>query len=161
MKQIIPVFKCGFSTIELLIVIGIIGILAIVSLPNLVGRRSRVELDNTARQIAASLREAQSRSLAQESATSWGVHFENSTTTSPFYALFKGSYSSSTRVNYSRLPSSLGYATSSIPLGAAKEVTFSQISGLASAATSTTIYLLTDATQSSTISVASSGAVSY
>lgn len=151
----------GTTIIELVLVIGMIAILATVFLVNLQGRKGKTELTTTTQQIAALLREAQSRSVAQSSGTSWGVHFENSTTTASFYALFNGTYSTSSRIGYYRLPATVNYSTSSLASGASKEVTFTQITGTASASTSITIFSVTDMSQSSTISVASSGAVGF
>ena len=157
-----PSQKKGTTLIELLIVIGIIGVLASVTFLSLFGTRRQNDLKGTSQAIAALLREARSRSVAQSSSTSWGVHFENSTVTSPFYALFfSATYAPTTTIGYYRLPSSVGYASSNIPSGSFKEVTFSQLDGLASASTSVSLYLLTSPTNSSTINIASSGAVSY
>lgn len=152
----------GTTLIELLIVIGIIGILASVTFLSLFGARKQNDLNGTSQNIAALLREARSRSVAQSLSTSWGVHFENSTATSPFYALFfSAEYGPTVTIGYYRLPSSVGYASLSIPSGSFKEVTFSQLNGLASVSTSVSIYLLASPTNSSTINIASSGAVSY
>lgn len=131
----------GFSLIELAVVIGVMIILSIFIFSSLLSRRSRLNLDNTARQITASLREAQSRSIAQEGATIWGVHFDNGTTT-PFYALFKTSYSASTIQSLQRLPTSVCFATSSIAQGGTLDITFAQISGLPSTSTSITLNLV-------------------
>lgn len=151
----------GVTILELIIVAALIVILALVSILNLSRRRPITEIDATARQIAALLREAQSRSVSQAEGASWGVHFENSTTTAPFYALFRSSYSLNNRLGYYSLPSTVGYASSSVPTGGTKEVIFSQVSGAASASTSVKIILLADPAVSSTIYVASSGAVRF
>ena len=154
--------KNGTTLVELLVVIAIVGILATVTFLNLFGTRRQNELNSTSQAIVALLREARSRSTTQVSSTSWGVHFENSIATKPFYALFFSStYSPATTVGYYRLPPSVGYATSSILSGSFKKITFSQLNGLASVSTSVSIYLLTSPSNSSTINIASSGAVSY
>lgn len=152
--------KKGTTLIELLIVIAIIAILISFSFLNLFGTRGQNDLKSASQQIVATLREARSRSVAQTSGTGWGVHFENSA--NPFYALFySATYVSTTIIGYYSLPSDVGYATSDIAFGSFKEISFSQLSGLASASTSITIYLLTNPASSFTISMASSGAVSY
>ena len=142
---------------ELLIVLGFVVILSIVVLPSLYGRRSRIDLDNTTRQIVALLREAQSRSMAQASSTSWGVRFENSTTTTPFYALFATSYATGTRIGYYRLPPSIRYATSSVAEGGFLDITFAQITGLPSTSTSIILELTTSGGGASGPSVTRSG----
>ena len=133
------VFLKGFSLIELAVVLGISLVLGVVVLTTLLGRRSRVELDNTTKQIVSTLREAQSRAVSGEGNTVWGVHLENSTTTASFYALFYTSYTTSTKLGYWRLPTSIRYATSSIAQGSSLDITFAQISGLPSTSTSVTL----------------------
>jgi len=126
----------GFTLIEMALVVGFTVIMGVVIIVSLSSRKSRVELDNTTKQIVTLLREAQSRAAAGEQNAVWGVHFENSTTTVPFYALFYGSYASSTTKGYWRLPVSLRFATSSVPEGSSTNVVFSQVSGLPTAQTS-------------------------
>lgn len=151
----------GTTLVELLVVIGLIAAFALVALFNLFGRKGQTDLDNTAQSIAALLREAQSRSMVQASSTGWGVHFENSTSTAPFYSLFASSYGTSTALGYYRLPGAVAYVTSTLASGASLEITFAQLTGFASASASVGIYLANNPGSSSTITVASSGAVSY
>jgi hypothetical protein len=133
-----------------------------VALSTLYGRRNRAELDAATAQIVALLREAQSRSVVQVSSTNWGVHFENGAATTPFYALFAGPvYATATRAGYYRLPPHVVYVSSTVPVGSAKDITFVQLSGVASASTSVGLYLVGGSAASSTIRVASSGAVGY
>lgn len=153
----------GFSLVEIILVSAIIGILAAVSITNLVGRRGREELNSTTRKIVSLLREAQSRSISQASSTAWGVHFENSTSTAPFYALFASTYASNTVVGYYSLPSSIRYATSSIAQGSSLNVSFAQITGLPLNSASIVLELVSGGrvSASSTIVVQNSGAISY
>ena len=152
----------GYTLSEMLIVMGIIVILALVSMTSFVSRRNQSQLTSTASTMAGLLREAQSRSVAQESSTSWGVHFENSTTTSPFFALFASPYASSSQVGHYSLPAWVGYVSSSIRAGSYAEVRFAQISGAASGSSSIAIYLLQgNPLISSTISISSVGSISY
>ncbi len=150
----------GFTIIELVLVIGIIAILSVVSLIGLSGRKNKTELDGATKQITALLREAQSKSVSQINGSAWGVHFENSTATAPFYALFSGlTYASTSATSYYRLSAKILYATSSIALGAAKDIAFSQISGFATATSSVVLYVSGAPNISSTIAVGISGAV--
>jgi prepilin-type N-terminal cleavage/methylation domain-containing protein len=153
--------KRGVSLIEMMVVAGVIVVLTACVFLILTGRRSQSDLDSTTRQIASLLREAQSRTVADESGARWGVHFENSTGTAPFYALFRTSYSKNNLAGFYRLPASVGYATSSLAAGASREAIFNPISGASSASTSIKINLLVNPSRSSTISVASSGVVRY
>jgi prepilin-type N-terminal cleavage/methylation domain-containing protein len=150
----------GFSFVELLTVMGLIALLATITLVSLSGRRRTTEIAKTTEQMAALLREAQSRSVAQASSTGWGVHFDNRGGT-PFYALFAGTYSTSSRQSVYSLPTTLSYITSTIAAGQYAEVTFSQISGMASGSSTLGIYSISDPTSSSTINVNGAGAVSY
>ena len=154
--------KDGYTLAELLIVMAIVLILALVSLANFVSRRNTSELTTTAAEMAGLLREAQSRSVAQSSSTSWGVHFDNGANgATPYFVLFAGQFGTSSNAGYYPLPAYVGYVTSSIPAGSYAEVTFSEISGIASGSSSIVIDLLQNPQASSTLSIASSGAVSY
>lgn len=160
--SLLPTRRRGTTLVEMLIVMGLVTAFALIGFVNLFGKRGQNDLNSTAQSIAALLREAESRSMVQTSSTSWGVHFENSTSTAPFYSLFASStYSTSTAQGYYRLPGTVGYVASTLASGASLEITFAQLSGLASASTSIGIYLTNNPGNSSTISVASSGAVSY
>ncbi len=151
----------GATLAELLISISIILILAAVSVMTLVSRKSSTELTVTTQQIAALLRDAQSRSLTQASGTNWGVRFANVTNTAPFYALFSSStYNASATVGYYRLPANIAYVSSSVAVGSAKDVVFAQVTGFTTS-TPLGIYVLGQIANSSTISVATSGAVSF
>ncbi len=150
----------GFTILEVMLVMVVGAILAGILFSGLVGYRNRNDFTNTSSKIAALLREAQSSSFARSSSTAWGVHFENSTSTTPFFALFSGTYGTSTRVGYYALPTSVAYVTSSLASGATQEITFTQITGAASASTTVTIQMRSSGA-SSTIAVASSGVVSY
>jgi len=151
----------GFTLAEMLIVIAITVILAVVGLINLNSRKSPTELSNATKQIGALLRQAQSDSMANAQAVPWGVHFANATNTSPFYALFRTSYSTATTQGYYRLPPTVTYITSTLASGATLDVLFTQISGAASVSTTIGIYTLGQSSKSSTIAVSSIGTVTY
>jgi len=154
-------FRNGFTLIETIIVLGVLVVISVVMISSLFSRRGRTDLDNTARQIAALLREAQGRSVAGESGMSWGVHFENATTSRPFYALFRNIYGTSTRAGLYTLPLTVGFSTSTIAAGSSTDVVFGKVSGFPSASTKIGVFLVSDLRQSSTITVATSGSVSY
>ena len=157
--------RSGFSLIEIAVVVGIMVIIAGFSLANLGSRRTRVELTGATKQIAGLLREAQSRSAAQVSSSSWGVRLANVTNTAPFYALFSGSYATTSRIGYYHLPPSVRYATATIPQGGFLYVVFSQIAGIPSTATSVVLELTSSSTSapyaSTTITINPAGSVSY
>jgi len=151
----------GFTFMELAVTVAIIAILGTVTLVNLAGRRRRGELDGTAQRIASLLREAQTQSMNGSQNAAWGVHFDNNTTTGAFYSLYYSSYTTSTRMNFYPLPETVIYVTSSLAQGASSNVAFVLSSGRAVASTSIRLVGRVDRAASATISVASSGAVSY
>ncbi len=123
----------GFTLIELLIVVAITVIVGVVAIVDISQRRVDTDLTSTAQEIATTLRQAQSDSMAVEGGTTWGVHFANSTATAPFYALFSGaSYATGTVEGYYRLPSTVAYRSSSLPPGSSMDVVFSPVSGAVS-----------------------------
>jgi len=132
--------KKGTTLIELLVVIGITAILASVTFLSLFGARRQNDLNGATQNIVALLREARSRSVAQDSGTAWGVHFDNAAIPA-FYALFKTSYNSSNTVGYYSLPVNIRYATANFSASGTLDVTFAQISGIPSTSTSVTLVL--------------------
>ena len=75
----------GFSLIELLVVVLIIAILIGLAFVSYRLFEKRTELETTAQNILATLKLAQTKTLASEGASQYGVHFENDK-----YILFKG-----------------------------------------------------------------------
>ncbi len=153
--------KRGFTLIEMLVALAIMILLSIVALLNLAGRRDITNLNDATVQAASILRTAQSHAMSQYKGSAWGVHFMNATNTAPFYALFQNSYSTTTTAGYYRLPAGVGYVTSTLNIGSSTDIIFSQISGTASVSTTIGFYLLNQVSQSSTVSVASSGSIVY
>jgi prepilin-type N-terminal cleavage/methylation domain-containing protein len=151
----------GYTLIELLVVIAIIAIIVIARYFVAGSQANLDDLKDTAKQMEALLRQAQSNSMAQSQEVSWGVHFANATNTTPFYSLFESSYATGTVMGTYTLPSTVSYTTSTLGVGSSTDITFSQISGIASASKTIGLYLTRQPSQSSTISVASSGEVSY
>ncbi len=68
----------GFTLIELMVVIGITVILSTVVFFNLIGYESRRDLELTGKRVAALFRDAQSRSVTQESGRAWMVNISGS-----------------------------------------------------------------------------------
>lgn len=153
----------GFTIVETMVVLGIMVILSVIVVSTLLSRKSQYNLSSAVSQIAAMLRDAQSRSINQEKSTIWGVHFENSTSTAPFYVLFYTAYSSSTAVNRQILPSGVRYSTSTLASGASLDITFAQITGIPSTLTSITLQLTVGSavTAFSSVTVGSSGLVTF
>ena len=152
----------GFTIVEVIVVIGIIAIISTISLISLSGRKGTSQLDGTVRQIGSLIREAQSKSVSQVNGTTWGVVFDNTTTSEAFYGMFRGtSYTATSSVSFYGLPANIVYATSTIPAGSRVSIYFSQVSGMPSAAATIGLIFQSPSLPSSTISVNSLGAVSF
>ena len=148
----------GFSVIELALVIGIIVVIGAFTLPNLLGRKSVTELNNTVNQMSITLREAQSRAISQSGGSEWGVRFDNGNP--PYFAMFSTpSYNTSTRVIYTTLPKGIGYVTSTLLAGASTTVVFSQITGKPTQSITLGLYPIVKGQPIITVSVALSGQI--
>ncbi|MEK7094390.1 MAG: discoidin domain-containing protein, partial [Patescibacteria group bacterium] len=104
------------------------------------------------------LREAGARSIGQNQGVSWGVHFQATSPTSSFFALFSGTYSSSSITIFVPFPGTLRFDTSTF-MGDSKDVIFNKLDGKASASTSIRIYAVSNPSQFSIIRIASSGLI--
>lgn len=160
--------KKGFTLIELLVTLAIMVVIGGVVFVGLSGKRGVNDLNSTTQQITTLLRQAQTDSMTQKNEATWGVHFYNATGTGSFYALFSGSYATGTVAGQYLLPGDIQFSPSSVPLGGTLDVTFSQITGAPSGATSITLYLATSvggggatASTSATLSRQSSGKVFF
>ncbi len=151
----------AFTLIELLIVITITIILFGFGFFRIWDYQNRQSLDLTKQSIAMILRNAQDRSISQESGVRWGVHFENpSGSGNDFYELFSGVvYSTSSVISKNNLNQSIQFINPSA--GASKDMIFAAITGLPSASSSVIISLVGDSSASSTIIVNANGRIEY
>jgi len=126
--------ETGFTLIELILVISLLGIILSLTTVNLFGPISKTNLNSVSTDILSVLREAQNKSMATDTdggptSTSYGVHFESSS-----YILFKGTtYVSSDPTNLVvNIPSSFT-ATPTLPCpsppGDCNNIVFQKISG--------------------------------
>lgn len=96
--------------IELLIVVTIVAILAAAGIGAYVGGHRKTVLNTAAEQIQQALRLARQRAVSQQEGLGWGVHFENSTSTTPWYSIYKGSpYSSANVTEFYSLPTQVRF----------------------------------------------------
>ncbi|MDD3646962.1 MAG: type II secretion system protein [Candidatus Dojkabacteria bacterium] len=79
----------GITLIEIVIVIGLLAILAGVSIPIYRTSFTKGDLDTSASQVLSTIRLAQSKAMGGEDASKFGIHFDT-TTTPDQYILFKG-----------------------------------------------------------------------
>lgn len=145
----------GFSLIELTVAVGLITLLAILTIASFATFQAQSDLDGSAEQMLNALRIAQSRTLASENGSSYGVHFEPSA-----YTLFAGrTYAAGMPTNEVKtLPSNVEIFTillaTSVP-----NVVFERLTGQTSATGTVGIRLVTDPTKNRTIRIAASGNV--
>ncbi|MBI2056457.1 MAG: type II secretion system protein [Candidatus Sungbacteria bacterium] len=119
-----PITSKGFTLIELTVVIAIILLIAVVSLVSFTGSRNTRNLVNAGQQILSILQLAQSKSLAGEDNTTWGVHLDTAQ-----IVLFKGSsFAGATTTTVYSLPSGIEIANISIS-GSSSDVVFKKITG--------------------------------
>lgn len=141
----------GLTTLELLLAILILGILAAFILPIFAGLRNATELNESARDIVFLLRRAQTLSQSFTSSTEWGVRVDTSTT--PFYELRTSNPTTTVETFY--LPQRLSFATST-------DVVFEKRSGRnKSAANKTVTILRKDGRGDRTIQVSKEGKIEY
>ncbi|OGY99377.1 MAG: hypothetical protein A2945_00780 [Candidatus Liptonbacteria bacterium RIFCSPLOWO2_01_FULL_52_25] len=77
--------KSGFTLLEVLIVIALLAVLGVAGVGYFGSSSRQVELDSTAKNIVAALRDARSRALSGQGGFHWGVHFVNSSTAGVYY----------------------------------------------------------------------------
>lgn len=150
----------GFTLIELLITIGIIAVVSTVGFLNLFGYRGMQELDLTAQEITIILRNAQDRSISQESSSRYGIHFENSVSSGGFYDLFSGAtYAAGTIISKNSLRPTIQFSDPTS--GNSKDIIFAPISGFPNASTTITISLKRDASVLKNIIINTNGQIQY
>ena len=152
--------KSAFTFIELLIVIGIVVILASVTIPNFFNYRSRLQIELTAKKITVVLRNAQDNSISQEGGSPWGVYFENPVAGTDFFALFSGTaYNPANVASKILLDSNIQFINPAA--NSSTTIIFSAVTGLPLASANIIISLANDLLASSTITVDSNGRIRY
>ena len=152
----------GFSLVEVLVAVALMAALAAFIAPNLFSGSKFAELQSITREMVASAREAQSMSTSGAQGSAWGIHFDNPSNGTPFYAIFIGnSYATGTVKDVYRLPASVAYVPSTLPVGTTRDVTFSNVSGVASVSTTIQLYVIAQPSLSSTIMITSLGNIAF
>lgn len=148
--------------VEVIITLAIIVAAGVFAAINLFGQSNQTTLNSTASQVVALARQAQIDSAAQSKNAIWGIHFANTTNTTPYYAIFIGSsYASGTIQGYYPLPATVGYLSSTVPIGSSLDAIFSGVTGASSVSTTIGIYLITTPSLQQNISISGVGEVSY
>ncbi len=152
----------GLTLIELLIVISVIAVLSSFGILNLFNFKANQDLDNSAKEIVSSLREASSKSVTGENLNiqgeRWGVHFDNSGS-SDFYEVFKGtSYPGTTlrkRILNPRLEFEIPANNSSL------DVFFDKLTGITNSSQTVKIRLVNDPSKFKIISISPNGSINF
>ncbi len=152
--------RLGFTLIEIIIVVSILSILGVITILSLYPFNREAQLKNSAGNIANVLRLAQSKTLASEGASSYGVYFDTAASPNK-YVLFKGNDYAGRDPSYDIIaPLSSLIEIYNIDLGGQTEVVFDRIVGTVDNPGSVSIRLKTDTTKTQTIYVDSVGGVS-
>ena len=140
----------GMSFIETTIVIGILALIATLSMSSFINFAKSEALKSNTSAIVSGLREARSKTLASVGGSQFGVKVDNDRFTS-----FQGStFSSSTPGNVTFMFSSYVRATSSIGT-----FVFSKLTGNSSASGTIAVYIPSDLSIKKTVSVQTTGLV--
>lgn len=113
--------KRGFTFVEILVVLGVIGLLTGLAIPFYQTFYIDSQLDNTTSELIQTLRRAQLKAMASEDDQTFGVHLEQRR-----FVLFKGStYNPSDSYNeVNQLPNTL-----TLTSGVGPNVVFNQLKG--------------------------------
>ena len=152
-------FNRGLTFIEVLVVVGIIAVLVILFIVNFRVFQKESDLSDTTEEILNAFRLVQSKTLASEEASQYGVYFDNIASPGR-YVLFKGSSYATRNLNFDeihKLPSSVEIYE--INLAGGKEVVFERLTGKALPAGNLSIRLIADPAKTKTIYIESSGLV--
>ena len=143
----------GFTLIEILIVISIVFLLAGTGLISYRFFEKGTELESTAQNILATLKLTQTKTLASEGASQYGVHFENNQ-----YVLFKGdTYQEGAADNkIYQIPSRLEIYDIDLADGG-NDIIFQRISGWANQNGTTSLRIISEPERTRTIIIKSHG----
>lgn len=121
----------GFTLVELLISIALLIVLGVIGGVQFFGYRQQQDLSDAAQELAAVFRDAQNRSMSQDSGTRWGVHIENSVSGGQFFELFSGtSYAPANVISHTTFSSPIAFPN--LAAGASRNIFFAPITGTAS-----------------------------
>jgi prepilin-type N-terminal cleavage/methylation domain-containing protein len=117
------VHKAGFTLLEMILSIAIIGIIAGLSAPVFVAFSNRQDIIQTEKSIADALRRAQQYSANERANSQWGVRFQAGSVT-----VFKGASYATRDATYDEVDS----VPTTVTMSYTGEIVFSQLYGLPS-----------------------------
>ncbi|OGE79372.1 MAG: hypothetical protein A2751_05470 [Candidatus Doudnabacteria bacterium RIFCSPHIGHO2_01_FULL_46_14] len=141
---------CGFTLIEVLLVVVLVGMLAGVGIPIYQALQSRNDLDIASSAVAQNLRRAQILAQAVDGDSAWGTRIQTGGV-----VVFKGSSFASRDQDYDETFE----ISSSIVSSGLSEVVFSKLAGFPQ--TTGTVTLISQASEKKNITINSKGTVSY
>lgn len=116
--------KRGFTILEIMVVIAVIGILSVIGLVTFTSSRDTRQLTATAQNILGVLRSAQAKTLAGEGGTAWGVHLSDSR-----FVLFQGvDFGSAVYTENYDIPAGLAIGNINLA-GGATDIIFNRVDG--------------------------------
>lgn len=144
----------GFTFVEVLITVAVITILGSIALVSFNASRNVRDLSTTEQNVLSVLRLAQSKTLAGENDSAWGVHLESNQIT-----LFQGStYASSPLKQTYALPDSVE-VTGVLLNGGGSDVIFKRVTGETDQTGTFTLNVIANPSHSRSITVNGSGNV--
>jgi len=120
-------YKKGFTLVELILVITILGLIIVFSSVVFSNQQSQISLESSILEVNSAIRESQNKSISQSQDTSgdenFGIYFTGSS-----YTVFKGnSYSAGNSTNFTRnFGSGIHLATINLP---SSQLVFDRITG--------------------------------
>lgn len=117
-------------------------------------------LEDDAAKIAFALRGAHDRSVTQDSASAWGVHFVNATSGADYYQVFKGNtFETGTAVEQINLNETVQFSMP--PAASSTDVLFVKMTGMPTGVGSIVISSVAKPELSKTITILGSGQINY
>ena len=161
MKKILK-SSSGLTLIELMLVLTITAVVSSFGIINIFNFKANQDLDNTAKEIVASLREANAKSITGDNSNllneSWGVHFDNISIPA-FYEVFNGDAYPGTTFRKRILNPGLEFE---IPASnSSLDVLFDKLTGITNPPQNVKIRLKTDTSKFKIISINSNGSIDF
>lgn len=147
----------GFTLIEMILTIGVLSILGGLGVYSYANSYRVNLLNNTAEEIVSLARFAQQESMSQKNANASGVRFDNINSSSPFVAVFSGSYAPANIKEHYQLSAQVSFSSPAV--GSSTEITFSKLSGLPNMPESV-VLMLRGSSLTKTITINASGGIS-
>lgn len=149
----------GFTLIEVLLTVGIIGIIGAVGVSTFIGYKKTQDLDSASKALVSYLRDAHQRATSQDQSAKWGVHLDAPSGERNFYEIFYGDdYSSGIKTEKIYLPNSVAFADP-VP-GSSKDIIFSKLTGFSQGGSKTVVISsASDPSSYKTINISSVGLI--